>query len=238
MKLIENKNNQAVTTSLQVAETFGKKHKIVLKSIEDLLANGVAQNYATPKNKMFAKGTYKHPQNHQEYPMYYMNKDGFTLLAFGFTGKKANEFKLEYIKAFNEMEEIIKNDKRLPQSPEEMLALTMNVTNRTVKRVESIEKDVNDLKNNVVIDSGSYAAIGRLVSRRVYEFLDERRYQHNRENVSALFSDINHGIKQVTGVRTRSQIKSKDFEKVMQYIDAWEPATATKMELINKKVGA
>lgn len=238
MKLIENKDNQAVTTSLQVAETFGKNHRDVLRSIGDLLSNGVAQNCADHKNNMFAEGTYKHPQNHQKYKMYYMNKDGFTLLAFGFTGKKANEFKLEYIKAFNEMEEMIKNNVKLPQSPEEMLALTMNVTNRTVKRVESIEKDVNDLKNNVVIDSGSYAAIGRLVSRRVYEFLDERRYQHNRENVSALFSDINHGIKQVTGVRTRSQIKSKDFEKVMQYIDAWEPATATKMELINKKVGA
>ncbi|CAI2580400.1 hypothetical protein AKUA1202_04890 [Apilactobacillus kunkeei] len=240
MKLIENKNNQAVTTSLQVAETFGKKHKIVLKSIEDLLANGVAQNYATPKNKMFAKGTYKHPQNHQEYPMYYMNKDGFTLLAFGFTGKKANEFKLEYIQAFNKMESYINkhNETQLPETPEDKLVLTMEVTNRTVKRVESIEKDVNDLKNNVLLDTGSYAVIGRLVSKRVHEYLDDRRYPRNKNNVSLLFSDINHGIKRIAGVSARSQIKNKDFEKVMQYIYAWEPATATKMELINKKVEA
>ncbi|MCX0325204.1 BRO family protein [Apilactobacillus kunkeei] len=166
-----------------------------------------------------------------------ISESGVYSMIFGSNLPNAKEFKRWVTKEV--LPEIRKTGSfNSPQSPEEMLALTMNVTNRTVKRVESIEKDVNDLKNNVVIDSGSYAAIGRLVSRRVYEFLDERRYQHNRENVSALFSDINHGIKQVTGVRTRSQIKSKDFEKVMQYIDAWEPATATKMELINKKVGA
>lgn len=110
MEIIENRNNQAVTTSLQVAETFGKKHKIVLKSIEDLLANGVAQNYATPQNKMFAEGAYTHPQNHQEYKMYYMNKDGFTLLAMGFTGKKAMQFKMEYIQAFNQMEKVFQEN--------------------------------------------------------------------------------------------------------------------------------
>ncbi|KOY73942.1 Phage regulatory protein, Rha family [Apilactobacillus kunkeei] len=235
--IVEVKNNQAVTDSVQVAKKFGKENSKVVRDIEKLLSEGSAKIGDT---QMFLKSSYVHPQNKQTYKKYYMTKDGFTLLAFGFTGKKAKEFKLDYIQAFNKMESYIKkhNETQLPNSPEEKLLLTMEVTNRTVKRVESIEKDVNELKNNVVIDSGSYAAIGRLVSRRVYEFLDERRYQHNRENVSALFSDINHGIKQVTGVRTRSQIKSKDFEKVMQYIDAWEPATATKMELINKKVEA
>ncbi|CAI2615180.1 hypothetical protein AKUH3B102A_09270 [Apilactobacillus kunkeei] len=124
----------------------------------------------------------------------------------------------------------------VPETPEDKLVLTMEVTNRTVKRVESIEKDVNDLKNNVLLDTGSYAVIGRLVSKRVYEYLDDRTYPRNKNNVSLLFSDINHGIKRIAGVSARSQIKNKDFEKVMQYIYAWEPATATKMELINKKV--
>lgn len=36
--------------------------------------------------------------------MYIMNRDGFSLLAMGFTGKKALEWKLKYINAFNEME--------------------------------------------------------------------------------------------------------------------------------------
>ncbi|TPR46602.1 Rha family transcriptional regulator, partial [Apilactobacillus micheneri] len=106
-KLVENKNNQVVTTSLQVAETFGKKNKTVLRNIESIInEKGVAQNCADP---MFMEGTYKHPQNHQTYRMYYMNKDGFTLLAMGFTGKKAMQFKMEYINAFNAMQYKLKS---------------------------------------------------------------------------------------------------------------------------------
>lgn len=166
-----------------------------------------------------------------------INESGVYSLVFGSNLPNAKEFKRWVTKEV--LPEIRKTGSfNSPQSPEEMLALTMNVTNRTVKRVESIEKDVNNLKNNVLLDTGSYAVIGRLVSKRVYEYLDDRRYPRNKNNVSMLFSDINHGIKRIAGVSARSQIKNKDFEKVMQYIYAWEPSTATKMELINKKVEA
>lgn len=166
-----------------------------------------------------------------------INESGVYSLVFGSNLPNAKEFKRWVTKEV--LPEIRKTGSfNSPQSPEEMLALTMNVTNRTVKRVESIEKDVNDLKNNVLLDTGSYAVIGRLVSKRVYEYLDDRTYPRNKNNVSLLFSDINHGIKRIAGVSARSQIKNKDFEKVMQYIYAWEPSTATKMELINKKVEA
>lgn len=40
--------------------------------------------------------------------MYLMNRDGFSLLVMGFTGKKALEWKLQYIKAFNQMEKFIR----------------------------------------------------------------------------------------------------------------------------------
>lgn len=107
MEIIENRNNQAVTTSLQVAETFGKEHSKVVRDIDNIMIKGSAKIGDTP---MFAKSTYNHPQNHQEYKMYYMNKDGFTLLAMGFTGKKAMKFKLEYIQAFNQMEKVIQDN--------------------------------------------------------------------------------------------------------------------------------
>ncbi|CAI2619948.1 hypothetical protein AKUH4B111J_09470 [Apilactobacillus kunkeei] len=231
--IVEVKNNQAVTDSIQVAKTFEKRHDHIIRNIEKLKKD--IPNFG----EMFLEGETKDSYGRNR-KTYFMTKDGFTLLAFGFTGKKANEFKLDYIQAFNKMESYINkhNETQLPETPEDKLVLTMEVTNRTVKRVNEIEKDVNDLKNNVLLDTGSYAVIGRLVSKRVYEYLDDRRYPRNKNNVSLLFSDINHGIKRIAGVSARSQIKNKDFEKVMQYIYAWEPATATKMELINKKVEA
>jgi phage regulator Rha-like protein len=54
---------------------------------------------------MFFKTSYIHPQNKQSYTEYLMNRDGFTLLAMGFNGKKALTWKLKYIAAFNEMEQ-------------------------------------------------------------------------------------------------------------------------------------
>ena len=95
-------NKQAVTTSLRVAEVFGKDHKHVLETISNLAAEKSAA-------KFFAEATYYN--RGKQYPMYYMNRDGFTLLAMGFTGKKALQFKIKYIQAFNSMEATLK---RLP----------------------------------------------------------------------------------------------------------------------------
>ena len=99
--LVIMKSKQALTTSLKVAETFSKNHRDVLRSIKNL----TAQNCAV--KKMFVESTYVNGKG-QEQPMYYMNRDGFTLLAMGFTGKDAMKFKLEYIEAFNKMEQMIK----------------------------------------------------------------------------------------------------------------------------------
>lgn len=103
-ELITIKKDKAVTTSLQIAETFKKQHTKVIRAIENLI-EGLPQNGDTPK--LFYKAWYIHPQNHQKYPMYYMNRDGFSLLVMGFTGRKALEWKLKYIKAFNLMEDYI-----------------------------------------------------------------------------------------------------------------------------------
>lgn len=102
--VFKGENNQALTSSLLVAEKFGKEHKHVLDAIRELI-QGCAENSADP---MFVETIYINEQNRQEYPMFIMNRDGFTLLAMGFTGKKAMRFKLDYIAAFNAMEKALK----------------------------------------------------------------------------------------------------------------------------------
>ncbi|WP_333604206.1 Rha family transcriptional regulator [Lactobacillus acetotolerans] len=99
--LVIMKNKQAVTSSLQVADTFEKEHKNIMRDIDKLLEFGGSKL----SREMFATGTYEN--RGKQYPMYYMNRDGFTLLAMGFTGTKALEFKLKYIEAFNAMEETL-----------------------------------------------------------------------------------------------------------------------------------
>lgn len=99
--LINIKNDEAVTTSLQVAEYFHKRHDRVLRAIDNLLGD-------LPKNGVvrFNPSQYKDAKGEKR-KMYYMNRDGFSLLAMGFTGKKALEWKIKYIEAFNQMETYI-----------------------------------------------------------------------------------------------------------------------------------
>lgn len=103
--LVIMKDQQAVTTSTQVAKLFERNHRDVLKAINNLV--GGMRKIAHTK-QMFVFGEYENKQNHQKYPMYWMNRDGFALAVMGFTGQKALEFKLQYINAFNQMEAKLK----------------------------------------------------------------------------------------------------------------------------------
>ena len=100
-ELVYLRNDEAVCSSLQVAEKFEKRHDNVMRSIEGLLKN-------EETHEMFKNSSYIEEQNNQRYPMYLMNRDGFSLLVMGFTGKKALDWKLQYIKAFNQMEKFIR----------------------------------------------------------------------------------------------------------------------------------
>lgn len=107
-------SNQPLTNSKLVAEVFGKEHRNVVRDIKNLIEGGVLKNEQTP---MFEETTYINEQNKQSYPMFIMNQDGFTLLAMGFNGKKAMEFKLKYIEAFNAMKRQIEQNKpSVPQT--------------------------------------------------------------------------------------------------------------------------
>ncbi|MXS29570.1 phage regulatory protein [Enterococcus faecalis] len=220
--LVIMKDQQAVTSSLQVAETFGKEHRAVLKAIDDL-KEGLAQKYAD----LFCEDTYIHPQNKQAYRVVYMNRDGFTLAVLGFNNsQKVLEFKLKYIEAFNQMEKEIQQPK-LPTSQRELAMLALSANEETNERVDVIEKEVADLKDNQKIGADDYGYLSRRVHQRVAEVA--RGFgKITKEQRGKLYKDINSGIKQITGVGTRSQLREKHYPMVIEYINDWEPSTATK----------
>lgn len=223
-ELVIMKDQQAVTTSLQVAEVFGKNHRDVLEAIQNKISS--AENSAQ-YDSMFAQGEYKDKSGKRN-KMYYMNRDGFTFIAFGFTGKKADKFKLKYIEAFNNMEEAIREERiQLPKTPMEALKLMFEATEETNKKVDRIDSDVDYLKNNQRLDPTEYAYISKRISRKVYEYIDMHGLALSAPQRSKLYKDINRGINEVTGVKTRSQLRQKDFEKADEFISNWQPSTAT-----------
>lgn len=140
------KDNQPLTNSLLVAETFGKEHRNVLRDIKNLIEGGVLKNEQTP---MFEETTYMSEQNKQIYPLYVMNQEGFTLLAMGFNGKKAMEFKLKYIEAFNAMKKQIEQSK--PSVPQNYIeALKSLVKAEEEKQQLALENKQKDETINTI----------------------------------------------------------------------------------------
>lgn len=92
-------HGKIVTTSIAVAEYFGKQHKDVLRAIEKLKSE--CPEEFTERN--FAPSEYTDPTG-RKLPCYELSRDGFTMLAMGFTGQKALQWKLKYLEAFNRLE--------------------------------------------------------------------------------------------------------------------------------------
>ncbi|HAP8089507.1 TPA: phage regulatory protein, partial [Enterococcus faecium] len=211
----------AVTTSLQVAESFDKKHRHVLTAIDEL-KEGVAENWAD----LFWEDTYVHPQNKQSYRIIYMNRDGFSLLAMGFTGKKALSFKLQYIEAFNKMEKELKDQlPSIPATKREMALLALAANEETNERVDAIESDLNDLKNNQLLAEPDYRTISNMVRNKIRVICNQQHL--NSKAKAELFKDLNGGIKRITGAVARNRIKAKQFDDVIDFINNWMPSTAT-----------
>ena len=158
--LVVLRDRQAVTDSLKVAESFDKKHKHVLETARNLAAEKSATK------KMFVESTYVN--RGKEYPMIYMNRDGFTLLAMGFTGKKALDFKLKYIQAFNEME------KRIRQPKSERLEIMRK--NSATKRAGVLYKIAMATDSNISRQKLLHKAAEALTGEKLVPVMQDKYY--------------------------------------------------------------
>ena len=101
---------QITTTSLQIAEHFGKRHDTVLRAIRNMECS------AEYRLRNFAESSYRNEQG-KEQPCYRLTRDGFVFLAMGFTGKDAAQWKEAYITAFNKMEQELLARTTRPANP-------------------------------------------------------------------------------------------------------------------------
>lgn len=178
-------NDQMLVSSLEVAKNFGKNHQHVMRDIRNL-REGV-QNWTD----LFYKSTYVHEQNKQQYPMYLMNRDGFTLLAMGFTGKDALEWKLKYIQAFNEMEAKLNNPEFLVKRSMEYLekrcqALLLE-NSKLDKKVEELSDEVS-YKEDVIINLVDGVSLSN--KRDIINRVVRRNGANYRERWSAIYREF------------------------------------------------
>lgn len=150
----KSEGGKPITTSLLVAEKFSKEHKNVIQSIQNLVAENSAAKY-------FHETTYE--SRGKLYPMYLMTRDGFSLLVMGFTGSEALKFKIDFIEAFNDMENKLKQF-NLPKTYSEALQLAANQAKELeiARPKAEVFDHIVDAKNDMSFnDAAKVIGIGR-----------------------------------------------------------------------------
>lgn len=219
-------DKQVVTTSSKVAEIFEKEHKNVMQSIKNLTAENSAVK------KMFVEDSYLNSRNQQQ-PMYYMNRDGFTLLAMGFTGSKAMEFKLKYIDAFNRMKERIKQTYVIQKQDSYMITDPVQRAKRWIEEQEEnqvklamAKRETKDVQDNTPISSKDYQVLSRKIGQKLDRYLSQHQI-YNKNQVALLRWDLNNAILKAAGVPARTLIKQKHFTAIAETLVNWEPSEST-----------
>lgn len=220
-QLVIMNEQQAVTTSLSVAENFSKQHKNVLRDIESL------QEDVLNFEQMFQEGSepdsYGRPRK-----IYYMNRDGFTLLAMGFTGKEALQFKLKYIEAFNIMEEEMEKQKVIPLSKDQALVTVLRTTANLMEDTESIKAEQHEMRKlitkidekvetQITLDYGEQRRLQKAVATRVYELEEDPSIRPK------LFREIYREIKDRFAVASYRDVKRQDLQSAINYIENFIP---------------
>lgn len=172
--VFKGESNQVLTNSLLVAEKFVKEHNKVIRDIQNLscsdefrAANFGVSSYISLQNK--------------ELPMYVMTKDGFSFLVMGYTGVKAGMFKEEYIKAFNKMEETIKNGGfNVPKSFREALLLAaeqQEVIENQQKQIEEKNAKIEADKPKVSFSEAVSASNKSILVRELAKLITQNGYK-------------------------------------------------------------
>ncbi|RBS35098.1 phage anti-repressor protein [Enterococcus faecium] len=213
-ELVILKNKEAVTTSLQVAESFKKKHKHVLEAIESIkrsVENSANVEDGSNFGQMFVEGN--EPDSYgRSRRVYFMNRDGFSLLAMGFTGSKAINFKLKFIEAFNEMEDVIRKN-TVPQTIEDMMIYQL-------EEMKDVKKDVSMLKDTMRISGQQEFEIKQKGNIKVMEVLGGKESRAYEEISKKVFSKFWSEFKRTFSIPRYGELPRKRLVFTDRALDA------------------
>ncbi|MFD0673961.1 Rha family transcriptional regulator [Cohnella sp. GCM10027633] len=217
MKLVFIENNRPVTDSNMVSEVFGKRHDRVLQDVRDL---GCSEEFRLHN---FVESSYRNNQG-REMPKIIMTEQGFAMLAMGYTGRAAMEFKEKYIIEFHRMRDEVEKSKIVPLDERKVRMELLKTAVDHEERIESIENEVKILRETVeeqiTIDHGEQRRIQKAVARKVYEFCSDGM------NTRELFPQLYREIKDRWAVASYRDVRRNEIDQVLQYIEAWKPKVA------------
>ncbi|EAI2138173.1 hypothetical protein DHV11_02965 [Campylobacter jejuni] len=134
---LEVANDQVTTTSLDIAAVFNKRHDNIIAKIETFPKDSFTDLNFKASKYIDSTG--------RILPCYKITRDAFSLLVMGFTGEKAYKWKIEFIKAFNEMEKRLRN---IEYEKHDKLAFrqSLGYKSQLAQQKEKYENEIKALK--------------------------------------------------------------------------------------------
>lgn len=117
----------------------------------------------------------------------------------------------------------------LPSDPMEILKLVFQAQTQTNEKVEKHDQRIAELENNALLTPGQYNYLSKAVQRKVAQIKKELGWKLQSKQNSQLYRSINRDLDRYLGVKTRSQLRIKDFDKAQQFIENWQLSYADKM---------
>ncbi|HDA4235879.1 TPA: ORF6C domain-containing protein [Staphylococcus aureus] len=115
---------------------------------------------------------------------------------------------------------------QVPSDPMQALGLMFEATEETKQEIKNVKDDVIDLKENQKLDAGDYNFLTRTINQRVAH-IQRLHAITNQKQRSELFRDINSEVKKMTGASSRTNVRQKHFDDVIEMIANWFPSQAT-----------
>lgn len=211
--------DKLVVTSREISINFKKDHSSVVRTIENLINE--AEGYGQNCRHLFIETKYQNEQNKQWYKEYLITRDGFSLLVMGFTGHKALQWKMKYIRAFNEMEEDLKKSK---EGNIKIISLLHAEVGELIAATTNIENRVENLENTMTIDYSQQLVISELAKQRAIEAMGGKETSAYKDSAlrSKVFSAVWKDYKEYFKVNSYKNTAVIDFNKAKEYLSNWK----------------
>lgn len=163
----------------------------------------------------------------KQYPTF-INESGVYSLIFGSKLPSAKKFK--HWVTSEVLPTLRKTGKyEIPKDPMSALKLMFEAQTQTNEKVEKHDQRIAELENNALLTPGQYNYLSKAVQRKVAQIKKDLGWKLQSKQNSQLYRSINRDLDRYMGVKTRSQISVKEFDKALQFIENWQLSYADKM---------
>lgn len=213
---VVSKDGQLVTDSRDVAAMTGKEHKELMRSIRQY--SSILTGAKLRSLDFFVPHYYEDAKKEQR-PCFLLTKKGCDMVANKMTGERGVLFTAEYVTRFEEMEKSMQQPKMLSES--EQLRASLKLTLEAHDQIGLVKQEIAEVRdiaeNQVTLDYGEQRRLQKAVAIKVYEL------ETDPTDKRKLFSELYREIKDRFAVASYKDIKRKDLQSAIRYIDGWLP---------------